>query len=159
MKTYSHDNPPNKKKILYHGRVTKKIPESPTSDSYVPPKQSVLARIRGRFQEKPASKAEIDQLRLDTVREELKTRKQLARSKRPSRFGGFGGGEPRPSYRRGSSRAPPESGSFLFGPSSRGGGFMDMGEGPSLDFITGANSKSRGRRQDSGFGQGLTDLF
>lgn len=139
-----------------HQQNKNQFPTAPAPSSE---RKSVLARIRGRFQEQPASKAEINQLRLDTMREELKTRKQLAKSKRPSRFGGFGGGEPRPSYRRGSPRAPPESGSWLFSQPKGGGGFMDMGSGPSLDFITGANSKPSRRKQDSGFGQGLTDLF
>lgn len=124
-----------------------------------PAKRSVLSRITERFKEKEVTPEELRSLKMKAQKETYKTQIQKAKSARPSRFGGFGGGEPRPSYRRGSSRAPPESGSFLFGPSSRGGGFMDMGEGPSLDFITGANSKSRGRKQSSGFGQGLTDLF
>lgn len=147
--TSNHSNPSHHK------------PAYPSAPAPSSERKSVLSRIRERFQEKPASKAEIDQLRLNTVREELKTRKQLAKSKRPSRFGGFGGGERQPSYRRGSSRAPPESGSFLFSNPKSSGGFLDMGSGPSLDFITGANSQSRGRgrKQDSGFGQGLSDLF
>lgn len=148
--TSNHNNP---------AHINNKFPTSPAPSSE---RKSVLSRFRERFQEKPASKAEIDQLRLNTVREELKTRKQLAKSRRPSRFAGFGGGEPRPSYRRGNSRAPPQTGSWLLGePSKMGDNFFSGGgEGPSLDFITGANSKpARRGKQSSGFGQGLSDLF
>lgn len=123
-----------------------------------PAKRSVLNRITERFKEKEVTPEELRSLRMKAQKETYKTQIQKAKSARPSRFGGFGGGEPRPSYRRGSSRAPPESGSWLFS-QPKGGGFMDMGNGPSLDFITGANSKPSRRKQDSGFGQGLTDLF
>lgn len=121
----------------------------PTSPAPQRTGKSVLSRFREKFQEKPATAEEIQQLRLNTVREELKTRKVLAKNKRPSRFS-FGGGfqSAPPSYRKSSSRAPPSSGSWLLSENSGMGDsfFSNQGSGPSLDFITGANSNQKGRR-------------
>lgn len=125
--------------------------------------KSVLSRIRERFQEKPATKEEVAQLQLNAKREVAKTQIQRAKSSRGSRLDRFvGGGQSQgPSYRR-SSRMAPQDNSFLFGGGqSQGGGFLDSSEGPSLSFITGVEPQRRGsrRKQESGFGQGLSDLF
>jgi len=126
--------------------------------------KSVLSRIRERFQEKPATKEEVAQLGLNAKRETYKTQIQRAKSQRPSRLDsilGGGGGQREPSYRR-SSRMAPQDNSFLFGGGqSQGNGFLGSSEGPSLSFITGVEPQRKGsrRKQDSGFGQGLSDLF
>lgn len=124
-----------------------------------PPKRSALSRIRGRFQPKPTTSEEVAQLKLQAQKETYKTAIQKAKSSRPSRFSGFGGGgNSGPSYRRSSKFAQQDSG--LFGNSNSGSWLMDSSSGPSLNFITGAEEKkSRGKRQDSGFGKGLSDLF
>lgn len=128
-----------------------------------PQKRSVLNRIRERFQEKPATREEVQQLGLNAKRESYKTQIARAKASRGSRLDRLTGGGSGPSYRRGSRNAPPPTGSWLLDSgNSRGGGFMDMGNGPSLDFITGGGQKQgRGRRQeDNGFtGKGLSDLF
>ena len=124
-----------------------------------PPKRSVLSRIRGRFQEKPATAEEVKQLGLNAKREVYKTAIQKAKSARPSRFSGFGGGgNSGPSYRKSSKFAQQDSG--LFGGSNSGSWLMDSSSGPSFGFITGQEPQ-RGRRnkQESGFGKGLSDLF
>lgn len=149
--TSNHSNPAHQK------------PAYPSSPAPQKTGKSALARIRERFQTKPATPQEIQQLRLDTVREELKTRKQLAKNKRPSRFT-FGGGfqSAPPSYRRSSSRAGPQTGDWLFGNSGgMSGDFLTGGnrEGPSLDFITGTNSGRQGRRSSKPQRSGLDDLF
>lgn len=148
--TSNHNNPQH---------IKPEYPSKPAPQSGG--KKSVLSRIRERFQEKPATAEEVRQLRLDAQREVYKTQKLSAKARRPSRFGSFGGSSG-PSYRRGSSRAAPQTGSWLLSENSRiGDNFLSGGgSGPSLDFITGANQKpSRGRKQESGFGQGLSDLF
>lgn len=126
-----------------------------------PPKRSVLSRLRGKFQEKPATAEEVKQLGLNAKREVYKTAIQKAKSARPSRFSGFGGGgNSGPSYRK-SSKFAQQDNSFLFGPSkAQGGGFLDSGNEPSFSFITGVEpQRGRGKKQESGFGKGLTDLF
>ena len=130
-------------------------PTSPAPQSA--PKRSVLSRIRGRFQEKPATEEEVKQLGLNAKREVYKTAIQKAKSSRPSRFSGFGSGGGRQPSRR--SNRSGDSG--LFGGGNSGSWLMGPSEGPSLDFITGNDSRSRGRgrKQDSGFGKGLSDLF
>ena len=108
-----------------------------------------MQRFRESFKEKPATKEEVAQLRLDAQREVYKTQKMKARSARPSRFGNFGGTS---SGRTGHSRQsdPLGGGSWLMG----------GGEGPSLNFITGGGEKTgRRKKNEPAFGQGLTDLF
>ena len=141
--TANHNNP-------QHHKPSSTPPPQP------PKKASVLNRIRERFKEKPATADEVKQLRLNAQRETYKTQIQKAKTSRPSRFSGFGGGgqSRSPSYRRTSHYA--DNDSFLFGGGNRGSGFLDMGNGPSLDFITGNSSKSsRGKRQTSG----LEEMF
>lgn len=129
-----------------------------------PPKRSVLSRLRGKFQEKPATSEEVAQLKLQAQRESYKTAIHKAKSARPGRLdrisGGFGGGGSGPSYRK-SSKYAPQDNSFLFGPSkAQGGGFLDSNNEPSFSFITGVEpQRGRGKKQESGFGKGLTDLF
>lgn len=125
-----------------------------------PQKRSVLSRFRERFQEKPATESEVKQLGLNAKREVYKTAIQKAKSARPSRFqNAFGSGDRQPSYRKSSKYA--QNDSFLFGPSnSQGDGFLSSKSSPSLSFITGVEEKrGRGKRQESGLGKGLTDLF
>ena len=125
-----------------------------------PQKRSVLNRIRERFQEKPATAEEVKQLHLNAKRETYKTQIQKAKSARGSKWDNIvGGGGRQPSYRRGSRYAPQDSG--LFG-GGGGGSWLESGNGPSFDFITGGGQKQgRSRRsEDSGFtGKGLSDLF
>lgn len=136
-----------------HGNPQHQKPNYPSAPAPSSQKKSVLSRIRERFQEKPATKEEIAQLRLNTQREILKTQRQRAKAARPSRFGGISGSSG-PSYRRSSPRAPRDSGMFSSGGQ---GSFLDFGSGPSLSFLTGNNSqgRSRGKRQPSG----LEELF
>lgn len=163
--TANHNNPQHQKDIhyingekhtVYQGRH--EYPSSPAPQSG--PKRSVLSRFRERFQEKPATAEEVKQLGLNAKRESFKTqiaRAKAARGSRLDRLTGSGGRQP--SYRRTSHYSQQDSG--LFG-NSGGGSFLDMGNGPSLDFITGGNSQARGRgkKQDSGFtGKGLSELF
>lgn len=142
--TSNHSNPQHEK-----------IPSTPSpGGAATPKKESFLNKFRDRLKEKPATREEVAQLRLNTQREVLKTQMQRAKTSRPSRFGGIGGSQPR-------SRTSVKdmgggdvfgSGSWLLGPN----------EGPSLNFITGGGQqKGRGRRQESsGFsGKGLSDLF
>ena len=139
--------------------IKNNYPNSPAPQSV--PKRSVLSRLRSRFQEKPATEAEVKQLGLDAKREVYKTMKAKAKAGRPSRFSGFGGGgSSGPSYRR-SSKYAQQDNSGLFGGGNGGSWLMGPSEGPSLDFITGNDSRSRGRgrKQDSGFGKGLSDMF
>ena len=117
------------------------------------PKRSVLSRIRGRFEEKPATAEEVKQLGLNAKREVYKTAIAKAKSARPSRFSGFGGGS------QSSGRRSRQQESGLFGGGNSGSWLMGPSEGPSLSFITGQEPKGRGKKQDSGFGKGLTDLF
>ena len=146
--TSNHNNPAHMKN---------QYPTTPAPQSG--PKRSVLSRLKERFQEKPATESEVKQLGLNAKREVYKTAIQKAKSARPSRFSGFGGGSSGPSYRK-SSRLAPQENSFLFGPSNSGGGFLSSESTPSLSFITGVEEKKgRGRKQESGLGKGLTDLF
>ena len=120
-------------------------------------KRSVLNRIRERFKEKPATPEEIQQLRLNTVREELKTRGQIAKSRRPSRFSGFMS-ESKPSGRGRTGVRHQQEPSFLFGGGNKGSGgedFLGISKSPSLDFITGANSGKKSKNYKSG----LEELF
>ena len=124
-----------------------------------PPKRSVLSRITGKFKEKPATSEEVAQLKLQAQRETYKTAIHKAKSARPGRLdrisGGFGGGQ---SSGRRSSRSNQDSG--LFGNSNSGSWLMGPSQGPSLNFITGAEEKKgRGKKEESGLGKGLTDLF
>ena len=154
--TSNHGNPQHQKPnhtTYQYGRNDMPNPQRP-------PKRSVLSRFKERFQEKPATAEEVKQLGLNAKREVYKTAIQKAKSARPSRFSGFGGGGGSgPSYRRSSKYAQQDNG--LFGGGNSGSWLMGPSEGPSLDFITGNDSKSRGRnkKQESGFGKGLTDLF
>ena len=116
-------------------------------------KPSLLNRVRDKFKQKDATVDEINQLKLNTVREELKTRKQKAIKARPSRFGFFEGGGS-PSRGGGRRRSVPDP---LFG-GGNSNFFGGQDSSPSLSFITGVEPKGR-RKQDSGLGQGLTDLF
>ena len=150
----------NKHSTANHGNSQHERNQYPTSPApQSAPKRSVLSRIRGRFQEKPATEEEVKQLGLNAKREVYKTAIQKAKSSRPSRFSGFGGGgNSGPSYRKSSKFAQQDSG--LFGNSNSGSWLMDSSSGPSLNFITGAEEKKgRGRKQESGFGKGLSDLF
>ena len=143
--TANHSNPSQHKPAY---------PSAPAPQSGTP-KRSVLSRIRDRFQEKPATADEVKQLALDAKREQYKTLKAKAKAGRPSRFSGFGG--PPPSRR--SSRSVSED-SGLFGGGGSGNWLLGEGNsGPSLSFITGEQKQVRGRKQDSGFGKGLSDLF
>lgn len=147
----NHNNPQHQKPQY----PTKPAPQSG-------PKKSVLNRIREKFQEKPATREEVQQLGLNAKREIYKTQIQKAKSSRPSKWDNImgGGGGRQPSYRRGSSRAAPETGSWLLGSNNSGGGFLSSEKTPSLNFITGADDRpTRSRKQESGFGKGLTDLF
>lgn len=120
---------------------------------------SYLSRFREKFREKPATAEEIRQLKLNTQREEYKTRLRRAKQARPSRFGGLtGGGERQPSYRR-SSRYRQQSDSGLFGGgggSNFGGSFLDFGSGPSLSFLTGEGQRPRRSKNQK---SGLEELF
>lgn len=125
-----------------------------------PPKRSVLSRITGKFKEKPATREEVAQLKLQAQKETYKTAIHKAKSARPGRLdrisGGFGGGGGQSSGRR--SRSNQDSG--LFGGGNGGSWLMGPSQGPSLNFITGAEEKrGRGRKEESGLGKGLTDLF
>lgn len=122
-----------------------------------PPKPSFISKVREKFKEKEPTREEIQKLALQAKKETLKTQIARAKSARPSRFSGFGSGESRPSGRR----SRQQENSFLFGSPNQGSSFLDMGSGPSLDFITGNNSRQsgRGRKQDSGIGKGLSDMF
>lgn len=158
----NHDKAQHKKVSNY--------PEGRLPSSHVKQREKgsgFLQKIRNKIKEPPATKEEIDQLKLNTQREELKTRSQLAKNRRPSRFagiggGGFGGGGGGRSGRTGHHS---NDNSFLFGGgNSNGGSFLDMGSSPSLDFITGGNQKPsrRGRNNsDEGgiSGKGLSDMF
>ena len=154
--TANHDNPQHQKPGHMHFQYGKNDLPNPQR----PQKRSVLNRIRERFQEKPATPEEVRQLGLNAKRETYKTQIQKAKSSRPSRFDNImGGGGRQPSYRRGSKYAPQDSG--LFGGGSAGS-WLESGNGPSFDFITGGGQQ-RGRRSssnDNGFtGKGLSDLF
>lgn len=119
-----------------------------------PPKRSVFSRFKERFQEKPATAEEVKQLGLNAKRETFKTQIAKAKSQRPSRFSGFGGGG------QTSSRRSRSEETGLFGGKNSGSWLMGPSEGPSLNFITGAEEKrGRGKKQESGFGKGLSDLF
>ena len=137
-------------------------PQFPSSPAPQRTGKSVLRRFTEKFKEQPATREEVQQLGLNAKREIYKTQIQKAKRARPSRFT-FGGGfqSAPPSYRRSSSRAPPQTGSWLLGePSRMGDSFFSGGDsGPSLDFITGGSQKTRGKKQNQGFGQGLNDLF
>lgn len=115
-------------------------------------KTSILAKIAGRFKEKPATPEEVRQLGLNAKRETYKTQIAKAKQARPSRLGMFGGSEPAPRYRQTSKYNQEES--FLFGGNKGGGGFLDMGSGPSLDFITGGGGK-----KPKGYKSGLEEMF
>lgn len=147
--TSNHNNPHHQKPSY---------PSGPAPQSA--PKRSVLSRLRERFKEKPATAEEVKQLGLNAKREVYKTAIHKAKSARPGRLdrlsGGFGGGGQHSSRR--SSR---QDNSGLFGGGSNNSWLMGPSEGPSLDFITGNDSRKavRNRRQDSGFGKGLEDLF
>lgn len=125
-----------------------------------PPKRSVLSRFRERFQEKPATAEEVKQLGLNAKREIYKTQIQKAKSNRPSKWGGggaFSSSGRQPSYRR-SSKYSTEGESWALGGGGPGS-FLGADKTPSLNFITGQDERPRGRKQESGFGKGLTDLF
>ena len=131
------------------------IPSGPApGGASTPKKSSVLSKIREKFKEKPATREEVEQLKLDAQRETYKTQKQLAKSKRPSRFAFLeGGGSPSSRGRRSQ-----ETGSFLFGGGggkSNGGGLLDFGSGPSLGMFGGGEKPRRGKQQKSG----LEELF
>lgn len=132
-----------------------KLPSQPAPSSE---RRSVLKRLTERFREKPATADEVKQLRLNTQREVLKTQMQRAKSSRPSRFNFGGGGSSGSSYRRTTHRYQQDSGLFGGG-NSGGGGLLNFGEGPSLNFLTGNQQKPRRGKQDSGFGEGLKELF
>ena len=124
-----------------------------------PPKPSFISKVREKFKEKPATAEEVRQLKLQAQKETYKTAIHKAKSGRPGRLdkiaGGFGGGGGQSSGRRVSRQQ--ESG--LFGGGNSGSWLMGPSEGPSLSFITGQEPKGRGKKQDSGFGKGLTDMF
>jgi hypothetical protein len=112
-------------------------------------KGSFLKRFKEKFQEKPSTKEEVMQLGLNAKREVYRTQIQNAKSARGSKWdnlgGGFGGGSSR-------SRRSNNGGDFLGG----GNSFFNSGPGPSLDFITGNNSRpTRGKQRPSG----LEELF
>lgn len=117
---------------------------------------SFISKIKGKLQEKPATPEEVRQLGLNAKRETFKTQIQKAKAARPSKFGNFGGGFSSTPSRRTSHRVQQDSGLFGGG----GGSFLNFGEGPSLSFLTGDTGKQkRGKKQQSGFGQGISDLF
>ncbi len=156
--TSNHNNPQHQKPDYPSepnpgGRYGGGYPTKPTPSTGR--KSNFLKTIAAKFKEKPATEDEIKQLKLNTVREELKTRKQIAKTKRPSRFSGFGGGESRqPSYRRSSSHN--DEGSFLFGGSNnKGGSFLDFNSGPSLGMFGGGQEKKSRKNQRSG----LEEMF
>lgn len=122
-----------------------------------PPKSSFISKVREKFKEKEPTHEEIQKLALQAKKETLKTQIARAKSSRPSRFSGFGGsGSSGSSGRR--SRQQNDSG-FFGGGSNNSSWLMGPSEGPSLSFITGQEPRGRGKKQDSGFGKGLTDLF
>lgn len=125
-----------------------------------PKKPSAISKVREGIQkfrearrEKPATAEEVKQLRLNYQRT---TYKQKIKQQKGSSI--FGSEQRQPSYRKGSRYAPKEE-SFLFGPSGGNGGFLNSDSSPSLDFITGANSKGRKSDNDGFTGKGLSDLF
>lgn len=126
------------------------------------PKKNVLARLRERFKEKPATPEEVRQLGLNAKRETFKTQIKRAKEARGSRFSGFGsGGSSRQSSYRRSSKYSNDSQSWLFS-SGGAGNFLSEEKTPSLSFITGQDDSPRGRRksESSGItGKGLSDLF
>lgn len=115
-------------------------------------KPSFLSNLRDKFKEKPATAEEIGQLRLNTQREELKTRMKKAKMARPSRFGFMESNQP--SYRKQSSFRQQEDNS-LFGSSKSGGGFLDSSWSPSFSMFGGTPEKKGKKNQ----GSGLEDLF
>ena len=157
-----HHKNQNKHSTANHGipqHEKQHFPSGPAPQTHR--KTSVLSKIRERFQEKPATAEEVKQLGLNAKRETYKTAIYKAKSARPGRLdritGGFGGGG---GSRQSSSRRsrPQESG--LFGDSNGPSWLMGPSQGPSLNFITGQEDRPRrGRKEESGFGKGLTDMF
>lgn len=132
-----------------YGRNDMPNPQKPKGPSFI-------SKIKGKFQEKPATPEEVRQLGLNAKRESYKTQIQKAKAARPSKFGNFGGGFSGSPSRRTSHRVQQDSGLFGGG----GNSFLNFGEGPSLSFLTGQQTKTpRGKKQQSSFGQGLTDMF
>lgn len=127
-----------------------------------PPKRSVLSRFKEKFQEKEVTPEEVRKLGLKARAETYKTQIQRAKSSRPSRFDGIIGNS---GGSRGRARQSEPAGWLFTDNSSQrqgsggGGLFSDNGSEPSFSFITGVEPKGRGRKQESGFGKGITDLF
>ena len=144
----NHHQPQKPNHMTYqYGRNDMPNPQKPKGSSFI-------SKIKGKFQEKPATPEEVRQLGLNAKRETFKTQIQKAKAARPSRFSNFGGGFSNTPSRRTSHRVQQDSG--LFG---GGGSFLNFGEGPSLSFLTGDTGKKSRKKQDSGFGQGISDLF
>jgi len=111
---HRYSKPPN---------VSGKLPTGPAPSIK---KQGFLGKIKERFREPDATEQDVSQLKLNTEREEFKTRMYTAKSKRPSRFDRIlsGGQSQQPSYRRMSRQMPRNEGSFLMGDQSSSSGFL-----------------------------------
>ena len=145
---HRYSKPPN---------ISGKLPTGPAPSVK---KQGFLGKIKERFREPDATEQDVSQLKLNTEREEFKTRMYTAKSKRPSRFDRLlsGGQSQQPSYRRMPRQMPREENSFLFG-SSQSGGFLSTPSSNDgvLDMLgAGRPSFSKSKKYQK---SGLEDMF
>lgn len=123
----------------------------------------IRERLRERFKEKPATEAEVEQLKLDAQREKLKSDKYKYKHARPSVIGKVLGTSPRNNERRrpvGRPRQYPRRSnerSTSFGGNSQGGGFGNGSFGGSL--LDPHGSDSMGSGGDAWQGSGLDSML
>lgn len=142
-----------------------RVPTGPSPGGAYTAKRGIRERLIERFKEKPATKAEIEQLELDTKREQLKTLKSKARHSRPSRYEGMFGGNS--SVGR-VSRKVQSSSAFGGGGFGMSSGMMSSGEGmgfgSGLDNMLGSGGRSKegrktSRQPDMGFCSGMDEML
>lgn len=139
---------------------TGKLPTGPAPQSAK--RSGFFGRLRERIREPDATKEGIEQLELNTKREEYKTRMHIAKAKRPSKFGNLVFGSqspPQRSYGRSSRQAPRENDSWLFSNDSHSSGFGSESFGSGLNDMLGMGSSQNNSRKKKYQKSGLEEMF
>ena len=163
--TSNHNNPQHQKNNNQgpsSGYPSHPAPGGPST----PQRKGFAERLREKFSkppEKPATRAEVEQMKLDSQRQQYKFNKQFYTQREKELKRGNGGWQslfsnaPPARTVRGTSRRQPEEQSWLLSDSNRGndifGGGLGGGEGALGMFGAGSQKKPKGYKS------GIEDMF
>ena len=165
----NHKHSTNNHNLPQHQKGNGGYPSHPApggANTSSPQKPSYFSRIKEKFQKKPeapATKEEIQQLKLNAQREQYRFMHKNYTQKTKQLKGGGGGWQglfAPDSAPRGRGRGSTGSRDLGFlGGGSSNNDMFGGGEGALSAFGAGPQPKGRGRNKEPEFGSGLTDMF